>query len=159
MEKMLDLYSDYLLSSFQQTTATGLSRLTDGQISHDKVSRFLSEKDEGSKELWQHVKALVRKHETEDGCLIFDDSIIEKPYTDESELVCWHYDHSKGKSVKGNNILSAFYHSSVVMIVWQNLFVYLLCINLCLKQLSIQLLKLEKRNVKVKQLKIQLCLR
>ncbi len=111
MEKMLDLYSDYLLSSFQQTTATGLSRLTDGQISHDKVSRFLSEKDKGSKELWQHVKALVRKHETEDGCLIFDDSIIEKPYTDESELVCWHYDHSKGKSVKGINILSAFYHS------------------------------------------------
>jgi hypothetical protein len=111
MEKMLDLYSDYLLSSFQQTTATGLSRLTDGQISHDKVSRFLSEKDNGSKELWQHVKALVRKHETEDGCLIFDDSIIEKPYTDESELVCWHYDHSKGKSVKGINILSAFYHS------------------------------------------------
>lgn len=111
MEKMLDLYSDYLLSSFQQTTATGLSRLTDGQISHDKISRYLSGGDNGSKELWQHVKPLVRKHETEDGCLIFDDSIIEKPYTDESELVCWHYDHSKGKSVKGINILSAFYHS------------------------------------------------
>ena len=109
---MLDLYSDYLLSSFHQTTATGLSNLMDGQISHDKVSRFLSSKDNGSKELWQHVKSLVRKHETEDACLIFDDSIIEKPYTDESELVCWHYDHSTGKSVKGINILSAFYHSS-----------------------------------------------
>lgn len=112
MEKILDLYSDYLLSSFGQTTATGLSNLTEGQISHDKISRFLSIEDRGSKELWQHVKPLVRKHETEDGCLIFDDSIIEKPYTDESELVCWHYDHSKGKSVKGINILSAFYHSN-----------------------------------------------
>lgn len=112
MEKMLDLYSDYLLSSFHQTTATGLSNLMDGQISHDKVSRFLSKNDNGSKELWQHVKSLVRKHETADACLIFDDSIIEKPYTDESELVCWHYDHSTGKSVKGINILSAFYHSS-----------------------------------------------
>lgn len=88
-----------------------MSKLTDNQISHDKVSRFLSESDNGSKELWQHIKSLVRKHETKDGCLIFDDSIIEKPYTKESDLVCWHYDHSKGKSVKGINIISAFYHT------------------------------------------------
>ena len=36
---------------------------------------------------------------------------MEKPYTDESDLICWHYDHSKGRSVKGINILTAFYHS------------------------------------------------
>ena len=44
MEKMLDLYSDYLLSSFQQTTATGYTHLTDGDVSHDKVSKFLNKK-------------------------------------------------------------------------------------------------------------------
>ena len=32
---LLDLYSDYLISSFGQTSATGLSRLTDGAVSHD----------------------------------------------------------------------------------------------------------------------------
>ncbi len=111
MEKMLDLYTDYLLSSFHQTTATGLSTLTDGEVSHDKVSKFLNKADYGSKELWQQVKPLVREYESEDGCLIFDDTIVEKPYTDESSLICWHYDHSKGRSVKGINILSAFYHS------------------------------------------------
>ena len=87
---MLDLYSDYLLSSFQQTTATGLSSLTDGDVSHDKVSKFLNKNDYGSKELWQEVKPLVREHQSEDACLIFDDTIVEKPYTDESELICWH---------------------------------------------------------------------
>ena len=26
-------------------------------------------------------------------------------------MVCWHFDHSKGKSVKGVNMLNAFYHT------------------------------------------------
>jgi hypothetical protein len=40
--ELLETYSDYLLSSFGQTTATGLSSLLDGAISHDQVTRFLS---------------------------------------------------------------------------------------------------------------------
>ena len=32
---MLDLYADYLISSFGPTTATGLSRLLQAQLSHD----------------------------------------------------------------------------------------------------------------------------
>jgi len=35
----LDLYTDYLISSTGQTSATGLSRLFDGQLSHDQVTR------------------------------------------------------------------------------------------------------------------------
>jgi hypothetical protein len=34
----LELYSDYLISSFNYTTATGLSLALDGQISHDAVT-------------------------------------------------------------------------------------------------------------------------
>ena len=41
---------------------------------------------------------------------ILDDSIAEKPYTDENELVCWHYDHMQGRSVKGINFITALYH-------------------------------------------------
>ena len=36
----LDLYTDYLLSSFGAATATGLSQMVDGAVSHDKVTRF-----------------------------------------------------------------------------------------------------------------------
>ncbi len=111
MQGKLDLYTDYLLSSFGQTSATGLSRLVEGEISHDSVSRFLSGNDFTSKTLWQKVKPLVRKHESDDACLIFDDVIIEKPYTDENEMICWHFDHSKGRTVKGVNMLNAFYHT------------------------------------------------
>lgn len=112
MEDKLDLYTDYLLSSFGQTSSTGLSRLLEGDISHDEITRFLSKNELGSKLLWQKVKPLVRAHEKEEACLIFDDIIVEKAHTDENELISWHYDHSKGKMVKGINMLNAFYHSS-----------------------------------------------
>jgi hypothetical protein len=41
---MLDLYSDYLISSFGATTATGLSQLLDGEVSHDQITRSLAKK-------------------------------------------------------------------------------------------------------------------
>jgi hypothetical protein len=113
-KELLDLYSDYLLSSFGATTATGLSRLLEGAVSHDQVTRFLSEKVKTSSDLWRVVKPLVRQIESEDGVLIFDDSIEEKPYTDENEIICWHYDHTQGRNVKGINFLTALYHSQGV---------------------------------------------
>jgi hypothetical protein len=107
---LLELYSDYLLSAFSLTTATGLSKMTGAVVSHDKITRFLSEKELNSPELWRLVKPLVREFEDENSAvLIIDDTIEEKPYTDESELVCWHYDHSKGRNVKGINLLSTLY--------------------------------------------------
>jgi hypothetical protein len=59
--------------------------------------------------LWQQVKPFVRAHQSEEACLVFDDCIIEKAYTDENPLICWHWDHAKGRNVKGVNLLSAFY--------------------------------------------------
>jgi hypothetical protein len=111
MQEKLDLYTDYLLSSFGQTSATGLSRLVDGAISHDSLTRLLSGSEFSSKTLWQKVKPLVREHESPDGCLIFDDVIIEKPHTDENELITWHWDHAKQRAVKGANMLNALYHA------------------------------------------------
>jgi hypothetical protein len=108
-KSLLDLYTDYLIASFGPTTATGLSRLLDGKISHDQVTRFLSERVKTSADLWRIVKPLVRTIESEDGVIIIDDSIEEKPYTDENELICWHFDSSKQRNVKGINFLTAFY--------------------------------------------------
>ncbi len=106
---LLDLYSDYLISSFGQTSATGLSRLTDGAISHDRITRFLSEPKTTGADLWHQVKPVVRSMQSSDGVLIFDDTIEEKPYTDENDIVCWHWDHSQNRNVKGINLISALY--------------------------------------------------
>ena len=106
----LELYTDYLLSSFGATTATGLSAMVQGDVSHDQITRFLSRQDYTSKDLWLQVKAMVREVQTAQGVLIFDDTIQEKAWTDESDLICWHYDHCKGRTVKGINLLNALYH-------------------------------------------------
>ncbi len=90
--------------------------MLDGEVSHDSVMRFLSSRTYTSKDLWLEVKRTVRKIEEETGCLIFDDTIQEKQWTDENEVICWHYDHCQGRSVKGINLLNALYHTGDVSI-------------------------------------------
>ena len=104
---LLDLYSDYLIAQNQYATATGLSDLLEGQISHDKITKFLNKQEFSSKDLWEYIKPEVRRIEDDvGGVLIIDDTIEEKTYTDENEIICWHYSHAKGICVKGVNILS-----------------------------------------------------
>ena len=101
---MLELYSDYLLTVSGPASATGLSAISCNEVSHDSVTKFLSRNIYESKDLWLAVKPLVRRYESCDGVLIVDDTIEEKPYTDENKIVCWHFDHSKGRSLKGINL-------------------------------------------------------
>ena len=104
---ILDIYSDYLIAQSRQATAIGLSSLLEGSLSHDQITRFLNRNEFSSKDLWQYVKPKVRELEQETGgVLIIDDSIEEKPYTDENAIVSWHFSHAKGRCVKGINILS-----------------------------------------------------
>ena len=106
-QEILDIYTDYLISQNKQVTATGLSALLDGEITHDKITRFLNGEQLCSKDLWNYIKRTVRKIEQEQGgVLILDDTIEEKPYTDENEIVCWNYSHAKGSHVKGIDLLS-----------------------------------------------------
>lgn len=112
--RLLDLYSDYLLSSFSATTATGFSSLMGNEISHDQVSRMLNSRQLEPKDWWLMVKPHVRSIQCEDGVIIIDDSILEKPYTDENEIICWHYDHAKGRTVKGINFITSLYATEEV---------------------------------------------
>jgi DDE superfamily endonuclease len=111
-----DLYADYLLASFGATTATGLSDLLEGEVSHDQVTRYLAGPKKTASDLWRTVKAFVRDVQSEAGVLIIDDSIAEKPYTDENDIVWWHYDHAKDRLLKGINFLTARYSSQGVSV-------------------------------------------
>lgn len=115
----LDLYTDYLVSSTGPTTATGLSRLLDGTLSHDHITRWLSSTVLGSPALWRQAKPLIRQVEAqrlpaEFAVLIVDDSILEKPHTDVNELICTHWDHSQQRFVQGLNFVSLLYQAGEV---------------------------------------------
>lgn len=106
-QDILDIYTDYLICQNQHATALGLSNLLEGGLSHDQITRFLNRNEYSSKDLWHYVKSDIRQHEQiTGGVLIIDDAIEEKPYTDENEIVAWHFSHAKGRCVKGVNILS-----------------------------------------------------
>ncbi len=106
-KELLDLYADYLISSFGATTAPGLSKLRAGQGSHDQITRLRAGQKQGSAELWQLLKPQVRKLQSDAGVRLIDDRSEEKPYPDENAIVCWHYDHSQARLVKGINFLTA----------------------------------------------------
>jgi hypothetical protein len=50
-ERLLDIYSDYLIAQSQLASATGLSALLDGHLSHDQITRFLNKNEFSSKDL------------------------------------------------------------------------------------------------------------
>jgi len=111
--QILDIYSDFLLASFTIVTATGLSQMLDNGYSHDQISRFLAQRKFTQRDFWKMVKRIIRKIESDDAILAIDDTIEEKPHSTENEMICWHWDHSKGRNVKGINILNFLYHSTL----------------------------------------------
>jgi hypothetical protein len=58
---LLDICSDYLISHNGYATATGLSNMLDGQISHDKITRFLNTRSCTSKDLWLLENEILRE--------------------------------------------------------------------------------------------------
>jgi CRISPR/Cas system CMR-associated protein Cmr5 small subunit len=92
-KQLLETYTDYLMSSFSYTTATGLSMMVQGEISHDKITRFLSSENFTSTDLWKMVKSTVKEIESTEGVLIVDDTIEEKPSTDENEISTLYYNN------------------------------------------------------------------
>ena len=91
---LLDIYSGYLICQNKHTTATVLSDMLPGDISHDKITRYLNYQDLGSKICGDINKPEIRRHESYGWCLdIVDGSIEKKPYTDEHEIVTWSVIH------------------------------------------------------------------
>lgn len=111
-----EVYVEYLASSLGPATATELAEISSQAVSHDQVTRALAGPEHGSKELWKVVKPLVRRRALEDGSrgavLVIDDTIIEKPHSTPSEVVGWYFDHTKGRCVKGINLLTLFWQSA-----------------------------------------------
>ncbi|MBL7990982.1 MAG: transposase [Candidatus Kapabacteria bacterium] len=116
MEARLDLYTDYLLSSFGQTSATKLSERLDKALSHDVFTDMLATAPFDGRALWKEVKPLVRQIESEDGVVVVDDTIAHKPYSEINDLVSIHWDHSRQEYVRGINCLSLLYCSEGVRI-------------------------------------------
>jgi hypothetical protein len=102
-----DIYTDYLITQTGQSTATGCSELLDNTVKHDAFTRMLSGGEYDSKFIWSTNKSAIRQVEDNEGVLILDNSICHKPHSKINEIICYHYDHAEGRTVKGINLLTA----------------------------------------------------
>jgi hypothetical protein len=111
MDVLTDYYTDFLAVCPGQATATFMSEVLEGAVSHDQITRLLNSGKLDSAALWKMVKPICHELQSNDGVLVIDDSLQPKPHSHISDMVCWYYDHTKGRTVKGINFLSAIYHS------------------------------------------------
>ena len=111
MNQLQEIYLNFAISSFEKIEMTKLEKILGKGYSHDRFTKMLLEKNvEHEKDLWKNAKDFLRNYENkEDGCLIVDDTILNKPYTKESDTVCYHFDHTVGRSVKGVSLLNFLY--------------------------------------------------
>ncbi|MCZ2356012.1 MAG: transposase [Bacteroidia bacterium] len=112
VENIADLYQQSLMIYQGQVTCTGISLLMEGSLSHDRFTRLLSSGNLNEEYLWKRAKPLCYEIRSKDAVLIIDETIEGKPYTDENELICWHFDHASRRNVKGVAMLTALYHSN-----------------------------------------------
>ena len=97
-----ELYCQFLLASQKEFSATTLASLK-SNVSHDKVTRWLSNTKLTPRILWKHVENLIDK---EDGFLVFDDSVLAKPYSQEIKLTKWQYSGNTHRITRGINLIS-----------------------------------------------------
>ena len=95
----LQLYTSFLIGNQNRYSGIELSKtLGTKTLSHDSVTRFLSNSSYTSSDLWKHVKPLVS---LEKGYLVGDDSLLSKKYSRENELTKRQYSGNAHSLVNG----------------------------------------------------------
>lgn len=96
-------YIEYLICTPVNYTCTNLSDHT-GNISHDSVSDFLKKQRITPRHLWNEVKNIL--HNSDESCLIIDDSVQNKQYSRSIELVKLQYSGAAGGTVRGIGVVN-----------------------------------------------------
>jgi DDE superfamily endonuclease len=96
-------YIEYLICTPINYTCTNLSDHLDN-VSHDVISNFLKQGRITPRQVWDLVKNLINN--TEESCLILDDSVQNKQYSKSIELVKKQYSGAVGGLVRGIGVVN-----------------------------------------------------
>lgn len=99
----LDLYTKFLIANQNKYSGVELSKTSESSLSHDSVSKWLRDKNFTSKDLWPHVKSMVSK---EEGYLIIDDSVLDKRFSRNNELVGKHWTSNEHRLISGIDLVN-----------------------------------------------------
>ena len=99
-------YCQYLLSSQINYTLTNYADHHE-HFSHDALNRYLRGERLTSRMIWESVKPLLES--TENGILIFDDSVLDKNHSHKIELVRRQYSGNAHGIIKGIGMVNCVY--------------------------------------------------
>lgn len=99
----LELYAKFLIANQNKYSGVELSKTSNIPLSHDSVSKWLRDEDFTSKDLWPHVKNMVSK---EQGYLIVDDSVLDKRFSRNNELVGRHWSGNEHRLICGIDLVN-----------------------------------------------------
>ena len=117
-EKHQPLFSDYcqfLLASFHNFTQTYFADHTD-RWSHDQLNRVLREERISASDLWKSVRNDIEFDP--DGYLLFDDTVVSKPYAKKIESVRRQWSGSEKRVIEGIGIVTCVYVTPKTQAYW-----------------------------------------
>lgn len=99
-------YCQYLLVSQINYTLTHFADHT-GNMSHDAMNRYLKEERLSGRLIWENVRGDIVQ--SENGYLVFDDSVADKDFSHKIELVRRQYSGNAHGLIKGIGIVNCVY--------------------------------------------------
>ena len=108
-------YCQYLLSSQINYTMTNLAEHLD-DISHDKINYYLKNEKLTPRLLWDNAKDLIVADD--DAYIIFDDTVVDKRFSSEIEIVRKQYSGNEHGIVRGIGIVSCIYVNPKTLNFW-----------------------------------------
>jgi len=99
-------YCQYLLVSPINHTLTNFADHMDN-MSHDTINRFLRDEKMTPRLVWDNVRGQITSNE--DGCVVFDDTIIDKDFSHKIELVRRQYSGNAHGLIKGIGVVNCVY--------------------------------------------------
>ncbi|MEH2002682.1 MAG: transposase [Nostoc sp.] len=108
-------YCQYLLSSQINYTITNLAEHLES-ISHDAINYYLKREKLTPRLLWDNVKEVVELDDN--GYIIFDDSVLDKRYSEEIEIVRRQYSGNEHGVLKGIGVVSCVYVNPTLQRFW-----------------------------------------
>lgn len=93
-----NLYCTFLRVTSQRYSASSLSEVAPTPLSHDSISRWLTQAKCQPKDIWKEVSDHVL---STNGIIAVDDSVLNKSRSNKIELVRWQYSGTEHDIVKG----------------------------------------------------------
>lgn len=99
-------YCQYLLSSQINYTLTNLADHLEA-TTHDQINRYLRREKLTPRLLWEKVKLLIQV--SEKAYIIFDDTVLDKRYSEDIELTRRQYSGNEHRVLRGIGVVSCVY--------------------------------------------------